>query len=228
MKAVSIIPARGGSKRLPRKNIADFLGQPIIAYTVQAALESALFERVLVSTEDPEIADVAHRYGAEVVVRPVELAGDDAKVNDVCAHLLDREEAEGKIYDVFACFMATAPMRNAEDIRKVFQLIEPGRCEFAMAVTHYDLSPRQALIKGLNGELTPMWPELVNMRSQELPELVVDNGSTYVAMVSAFKKFHTFYGPSLRGYVMPRERSVDINNLTDLELARYLAQRPRY
>lgn len=222
---VAVIPARGGSKRLPRKNIIDFLGRPIIAYTIEAASKSGLFERVVVSTEDTEIADIAVKYGAEAVERRIDLGGDTATLRDVCMDFIQTEEKRGCLYEVFACLLATSPMRNADDMRSVGALIEPGVCDFAMAVTNYDLPPHQALRKKSNGMLEPMWPDLVNLRSQEIPELVVDNGSTYFFSVPAFKKERTFYGSTLRGYQMPRERSVDIDDATDLEIARFWAKR---
>ncbi len=225
MKAVCLIPARGGSRRLPRKNVADFLGKPIIAYSIAAALSSQIFERVVVSTEDAEIATTAARCGAEIHNRPARLARDTARIAQVCLDFLDDEERHGRSYELFGCLLATAPMRTAQDIRDVFRLIDPGRCDFAMAITTYDMPPLQALRKDMDGSLVPMWPDLVNARSQEAPELWVDNGSTYFASVAAFREQQTFYGRGLRGYAMPRERSVDIDEPVDLELARFWAKR---
>ena len=106
---LAVIPARGGSKRLPRKNIVDFFGKPIIAYTIEAALGSGCFSRVLVSTEDSEISDIAIQHGAEVADRPADLAGDSATVVDVCVDILNREAAAGKEYDVLCCLYPAAP-----------------------------------------------------------------------------------------------------------------------
>ena len=225
MKAVCLIPARGGSKRLPRKNVIDFLGKPILAYTIDAALSSQLFERVVVSTEDEEIAATAARFGAAIHKRPEHLARDSARIVHVCLDFLDNEERQGRPYDLFGCLLATAPLRNAQDIRDVFGLIEPGRCDFAMAITTYDMPPFQALRQDENGFLLPMWPELINVRSQEAPGIWVDNGSTYFATVAAFRAQQTFYSRGLRGHPMPRERSVDIDEPVDFELARFLARK---
>ena len=225
MGTVCLIPARGGSKRLPRKNIVDFLGKPIISYTIEAALSSGLFERVVVSTEDAEIAGTAARFGARIHTRPPHLAQDSARLVNVCLDFLDTEERDGRRYEIFACLLATAPMRRSQDIEAVFRLIEPGRCEFALATTTYDLPPLQALRKDADGALVPMWPELVNLRSQETPQLSVDNGSTYFATVTAFRTQQTFYAPGLRGHPMPRERSVDIDEAADLALALFHAQK---
>lgn len=198
MRAVAIIPARGGSKRLPRKNVVEFLGRPIIAFTIEAAVTSGCFERIVVSTEDDEIADVCSRLGALVDRRPRQLATDTATVVEVCTDFLDREEAAGRRWDVLACLYATAPLRNAEDIRGVVGLIEPGRCGFAMAVTTYGHSPYQALKFADDSTLTPMWPDLIERRTNELPSLRVDNGSTYVVNIVEFRRHLTFYVPDLR------------------------------
>jgi CMP-N-acetylneuraminic acid synthetase len=227
MKAVAIIPARGGSKRLPRKNIVDFLGRPIIAFTIDAAVASGCFERVVVSTEDDEIAEVCGGLGAVVDRRSESLATDTVTLVEVCADFLDREEAAGRNWDVLACLYATAPLRTAEDIRGTVALIEPGRCGFAMAVTTYDHYPHQALKFAADAGLTPMWPDLVEQRVTELPRLRAGNGSTYVVDVAEFRRHRSFYGPNLRGFDMPRARSIDIDTRDELELALCLAQAPK-
>lgn len=220
-----LIPARGGSKRLPRKNVVEFLGRPIIAYTIDAALACGLFDEVIVSTEDSEIAETALRYGATVARRESGLATDSARITDVCLDFLSRREAEEDCPDVLCVPLATAPMRGAQDIRNICELVTSGRHEFAMAVTGYDHPPYQALRDDGAGNLVPMWPDVVNLRSKELPTLYVDNGSTYCFSVPAFRMQQTLYGSRLGGYVMPRSRSVDIDDPTDFELALFWAGR---
>jgi pseudaminic acid cytidylyltransferase len=223
--AVAIIPARGGSQRLPRKNIADFLGRPMLAYTVDAAIESGCFARVVVSTEDDEIAEVASRTSAVVDRRRPELATHQVGLVDVCLDFVEREEREGRQWQYLACLYATAPMRNAQDIRDTMALLEPGRCGFAMAVTSYHHYPHQALKFEANAALTPMWPDLVTKRGSDLPPLRAGNGSTYAVNVAEFRKYRSFYGPNLRGHDMPRDRSVDIDTRDDLDFAVWLASR---
>jgi pseudaminic acid cytidylyltransferase len=223
MSKLAFIPARGGSKRLPRKNIMEFHGRPMISYTINAARESGLFDRVVVSTEDAEIADIAQRAGADIDRRPARFATDQAHVTDVCLDFLERERSVGRTWDVMSCLYATAPMRTAADIRATAGLLDPGRCDFAMAVTRYPLPPHQALKLEADGVLSPMWPELIGRRANELPGLVVDNGSTYAVDVAAFERSRTFYGPKLRGYEMPRARSVDIDTREDFEYALWIA-----
>jgi pseudaminic acid cytidylyltransferase len=195
----------------------------MISYTIDAARNSGCFDRIVVSTEDAEIADIARKFGADVVRRSARLATDQARVTDLCLDLLERERAAGQAWAVMACLYATAPMRTAADIRATTRLLEPGRCDFAMAVSRYPLPPHQALKLGGDGMLSPMWPELVGRRAHELPDLLVDNGSTYVVDVAAFELHQTFYGPKLRGHEMPRDRSIDIDTHEDFELALRIA-----
>ena len=225
MRRIALIPARGGSKRLPRKNIVDFRGRPIIAYTIEAARECGLFAHMVVSTEDDEIADVARRFGAEVHDRPPKLASDTSGVVDVCLDVLARNEETGNAYDVMCCLYPTAPLRTADDITATVRLVRPGECDFAMAVTNFTHSPHQAL-RVVDGDcLERMWPDLIERRAEQIGELVVGNGSTYAVAVQAFRRHRTFYGPGLRGYIMPRERSVDIDTAADLDFALYYAER---
>jgi CMP-N-acetylneuraminic acid synthetase len=225
MRRIAIIPARGGSKRLPKKNTIDFFGEPIIAYTIQAALQTELFEKVCVSTDDERAMEIAYKSGAVVLERSAKLATDTAQVRQVCQQVLEDEEVRGCRYDVFSCLYATAPLRNSQDISEVVSLVVPGECDFALAVTEYDYPPHQALAVNSDGSLSPKWPDLVNLNSNDVEKLVVDNGSTYAVSVSAFKEYNSFYGPQLKGHVMPRERSIDIDYPVDLELAQFFANR---
>lgn len=225
MNAIAFIPARGGSKRLPRKNVMDFQGQPIIAYSIRAAFESGQFSDVVVSTDDREIADVARAHGARVSARSPELATDTARVLDACLDFLRREREDGRDHRVLCCLYATAPLRRPEDIVGTVGLLD-AQCQFAMAVTTFDLPVHQALAQEASGRLAPLLPDLVNLRSQDAPPIVVDNGSTYAVDVRAFEQEQTFYGTSLRGWRMPRDRSIDIDTAEDLERALWVASRP--
>lgn len=218
---LAIIPARGGSKRVPRKNVLPFNGKPMIAWTIEAALASGRFTKIIVSTDDDEIAAVANRYWIGVDKRPAHLATDEARVVDVCVDILHKFSAEW-----FACLYATAPMRNAQDIQATTALLGDD-CAFALAVADFAMSPHQALRMDLidNNGLAPMWPDLIEKRHDEMPRMVVDNGSTYAANTAAFLAQRTFYGTRMRGYIMPRERSVDIDTPLDLEYAKWLAGR---
>lgn len=220
---LAVIPARGGSKRLPRKNIIGFLGKPIIAYTIEAAKASGVFDRVIISTEDKEIADVARRYGGDVDERDAELATDAATIKQVCLELLDRLEQAGEKYDTLSVLYATAPLRNASDIRATHALLSDG-CDFAMAVTEFHQPVHQALILKPVHNIEPVFPELISKRASDVDRYAAGNGSTYCVKVSAFKAKPGFYGAPLRGHIMPRERSIDIDTIEDFRLAEYYAK----
>ena len=219
MNRVAIIPARGGSKRLRRKNILDFAGKPILSWTVEAANETGLFDRVIVSTEDSEIAEIAEANGASVIKRSPALASDTARVTEVCFDVLDSEAANGRSYQQMTCLYATSPLRNADDIRKTIGLLDDGVTKFAMAVCQFDVQPVQALIEGTDGCLTAMWPTLLHDRSANDQQFFVDNGSTYVVDIAAFRDVGHLYGQGLRGHCMPSLRSTGINNEDDFQLA---------
>lgn len=223
--ALAAISARGGSKRFPRKNVAPFFGVPILVHTIRAALGAGCFSRVVVSTDDAEIARVARDHGALTDDRPAHLATDTAGVVDVCLDLLARERQAGRAYRSLCALYPTAPLRNAADILATMALLDPGRCDFAMAVTEYDLPPYRALRENADGTLEPMWPEWAFVKSQQAPVLRVNNASTYAVVVDAFERAKSFTGPGCRGHFMPRARSTDIDYPEDIEDARAKALR---
>ena len=161
MSRIAIIPARGGSVRLPNKNIIDFLGKPIISYTINAALEADVFDEVVVSTDSHDIADIARTYGAAISMRGDDLSDGTARVSDVCVDLLEKKAREGWLYANFAVLYATAPLRNADDIKYTVDLIEPDICHSAVAVCDFDLPVQQALTLNKSGQAIPAFPELV-------------------------------------------------------------------
>ncbi|MGD8963851.1 MAG: acylneuraminate cytidylyltransferase family protein [Desulfobacterales bacterium] len=220
---VAIIPARGGSKRLPRKNVLPILGEPILSYPIKAALESKLFDSVIVSTEDAEIARAARMSGAQVIHRPAQLAGDRTTVVEVCLQVLEVLENENRRPNFFCCIYATALFIKPDDLRESVKLLDAApKSDFVMGVTEYNLYPVQALIK--NGcYLMPMWPEYHGTQGQFQPHLVASNGTLYWARVSAFRDGQSFYGKRLKGYFIPKERSVDIDTPEDLKIARMYA-----
>lgn len=224
MAKLAVIPARGGSKRLPRKNVLPFLGKPILAYTIEAAQRAGIFDDIVVSTEDAEIAEVAQRYGAAVDLRAPELAQDSSTVAQVCRELLERRAREGLTDRQLCCLYATAPLRSAHDICSVMALLAQPQCCFAIAATTFNHYAHQALRLTAEGHLEPMWPELCNLRGSEVGTLVAGNGSTYAADVTAFLAQGEFYGPGMRAHLMPFVRSVDIDTADDFALAECLAR----
>jgi len=227
MRNLAIIPARGGSKRLPRKNVLPFQGKPMLTWTAEAARDSGLFERVLISTEDAEIAAISRQYGFEAIPRPEHLATDEATCAQVCLHVLDELEKQGEMFDILCCLYATAPLRGADDIAGTMRLLgdnAANMADFAFAVTSYPQSPYQMLIPDSVGFLIPAWPLIANQKSQALPCPFIDNGSTYAVRVPAFRTYKSFHGPRLRGYSMSRMHSIDIDTAEDLEMALWAAE----
>ena len=224
-KSLCLVPARGGSKRLERKNVLPFQGKPLIAHTITAALDADVFDRVCVSTEDEEIAAVSEEYGAEVPFeRPAELATDTAQVVDVCEHALDYFEEQGSDVDVLAVLLPTTPLRGADDLRGAGETFKDADdAEFLMCTTDYVFSPFEAL-EERDGSLHRFWEEasFYADQSQDRPDLVVDNGAAYIVDVDAFRRERTFYGSTLTGYHMPLQRSIDVDTHADFELAECL------
>lgn len=214
MKKLALIPARGGSKRLPRKNILPFMGKPMLLWTCEAARDSGCFDAVIVSTDDRETADIARSAGFAVDERPAALGSDTASCADVCLEYLDRAEKAGISYDILCCLYATAPLRTADDIRHVMNLMTDG-ADAAHAVSGYNHHPHQMLYENAEGFLVPAFPLLVTRKSQEIPEAVIGNGSSYAITVAALRAYKSFYPPRIRGYRMPALRSVDVDTAED-------------
>ncbi len=221
---IAIIPARGGSKRLPYKNVKSFLGHPIIHYTIEAAQQSGLFDVIVVSTEDPKIKDSVNGIGCDVHHRSLELAGDTARVVDVLKEVLDYYKERGREFDYLCCLYPTAPLRNAEDIRSAYQLVLSKKADYCLAITEYSESPFFAFDLKANGTIERKWPELAMLQSSEKPKVVVDNGSMYWAKVVRFLESGELEGDNAVGYMMPRQRSVDIDTEDDFRLAEFYAR----
>lgn len=223
MRAVAIIPARGGSKRLPRKNILPLGGRPMIAHPISLVRESGLFERVVVSTEDTEIAEIAKEFGAEVFERSDELATDKATVVQVCLDVLQRLEQEGTELDAFCCLYATAAFLTSQDLQdsrgRLFGL---PKADYVMGVSEYPIHPFKAL-HSEDGYLKAVWPESAQLKSQEYPAMCASNGTFYWARAGAFSQEQSFYGQRLVGYELPPERAVDIDTPEDYDWACRLA-----
>ncbi len=225
MKALAVIPARGGSKRLPRKNTIDFLGRPIIHYSIAAAFASGVFDRVVVSTEDAAIRQCVAATGCEIHQRPADLATDTATVDAVVMAVLDWYEAQGRHFDYVCCLYATAPLRDADDIAASFEQLRTSGADFCMGVTDFPTSPFFALDLGENGRIRRRWPELACLPPDQRPRVVVDNGSLYWGRIEAFRRAGSLEGEHTVGYWMPRHRSIDIDTEEDLRLARFYAEK---
>jgi N-acylneuraminate cytidylyltransferase len=179
----------------------------------------------MVSTESQEIADLARKYGASVpFLRPAELASDTAQLVDVCDHVLVEYEARKTIFQNFCILWATAPMRTDRDIVKAFEMLDQDT-DAVVSITEYDLPVFCAMEVSSDARLSPLFPDFQKLPSSRQPKAVVDNSSLCWVKVSAFKKHGTWLPPRLKGYEMPRSRSVDVDDLEDWELAEFYYKR---
>jgi pseudaminic acid cytidylyltransferase len=226
VKALCIIPARGGSKRIPRKNIRSFRGKPIIAWSIEAALESGLFERVVVSTDHEEIGDVARSYGAEVpFIRPASLSDDHTPLRPVINHALRTCQSLFGRTDYACVVSATAPLLNASDLRSGLEHLRAAKGKkFSIAVTGYPHPVQRALIFSQDGTLVPLMPEYRASRSQDLPAVYHDAGQFYWGKWDAFLSGLKMISEHGIGFEIPRWRAQDIDNEEDWHLAELLHQ----
>ena len=226
---VAIIPAKGGSKRLRRKNIAVIAGKPLIAYAIENAKKIGLCDRVIVSTEDPEIAEVARKYGAEVpFVRPIELARDPATISDVCLHALEKIDKEGTVYKTLIILLPTAPLCAMEDIIAALDIFNKNNGRFLLSVTEFDSPPFNALRLDEDGKsLVPCFPasEFRHTKSTECPRTFKSNGAIAIVDIAAFKRNRSIWGSPMLAYQMPMERSIDIDNEFELKIAQFLMEK---
>ncbi|EJL95092.1 MULTISPECIES: pseudaminic acid cytidylyltransferase [unclassified Pseudomonas] len=220
MSNVAIIPARGGSKRIPRKNLLPFDGVPMIVRSIRTALDSGLFERVVVSTDDAEIADVARAHGAQVpFLRPADLADDFTGTAAVIVHALQQLPA----FDYACCVYATAPLLQARYLHQGLELLEqhPDR-SFAFSVCSFGFPVQRALTLEGQGALTALYPEFRHTRSQDLPEAFQDAGQFYWGRSEAWLRGEVLYSPASLPVILPRHLVQDIDTLEDWKRAEYL------
>jgi pseudaminic acid cytidylyltransferase len=217
---VAIIPARIGSKRIPKKNIKNFYDKPIIAYSIKAALETRLFSSVIVSTDSPELADIAISYGAEVpFLRPAELSDDYTGTDAVILHALNWLIDHGTDIQYVCCIYATAPFINSYYIREGLELLKKRNATSAFSVTTYPYPIYRSLKINDNGHLQMIWPEYMNVRSQDLSEAYHDAGQFYWADVQKYLIEKKFYSEDAIPIVLPRYLVQDIDTDEDWQRA---------
>lgn len=221
---VAIIPARGGSQRIPRKNIKDFCGKPMISRSIEAALESGCFDRVVVSTDDTEIAEVARQYGAEIpFMRPAELSDDFTGTQPVIAHAINTLQAESEQPITLACCIyATAPFIQAEDLRAGMKQLQEQQADFAFSVTSYAFPIQRALRITPNQRVAMFNPEHFQTRSQDLEEAWHDAGQFYWGTSEAWLSGQPIFGTHATPIVLPRHRVQDIDTPEDWDRAEFL------
>lgn len=223
MKPIAIIPARGGSKRIKRKNIIDVCEKPMLAWPITMALETDLFSRVIVSTEDEEIASIAKQYGAQSISRPDELATDTAAEIDAYAQVLNVVEQEENVIPEFFCAIyPTAILLQPDDIKQSFARFDSG-ADVVMGVSEYPIHPFKALEEGDDGFLKMLHPyECNELRSQDYPHYVASNGTFYWFRTKPFLDAPDYFPKKLNGHIVARDRAVDIDVPDDLTLAKIL------
>ena len=221
MRNIAIIPARGGSKRLPNKNVLDFMGKPMIAWTIEAALQSGLFDRVLVSTDSVEIARIAKDSGASVPFMRSTAYDDHSPVSlATCAALQQCVENFGENYDIVTQLMANTPLRTAEDIQQAMKHYVASSVPSQISCFRFGwMNPWWAVTLDAAGHPTTLFPEMQLERSQDLPALYCPSGAIWIARVEELLEHRTFYCPNHVFYSIPWQSAVDIDDKDDLEMA---------
>ncbi|MDY0164428.1 pseudaminic acid cytidylyltransferase [Desulfobotulus sp.] len=221
--SIAIIPARGGSKRIPGKNIRFFAGKPMIAYSIEAAIHSGLFDRIIVSTDSPEIASIALEYDAEIpFFRPPELADDHTPTAPVLLHCLQYIEKTYELPEYACCIYATAPLIQPRFIKKGYETIITRKVSSVFSVTSYAASIFRALRITKDGHLAMFWPEHELTRSNDLPEVFHDAGQFYWFNCRKFMERPKLYTDDALPVILPRHLVQDIDTEEDWQRAEYL------
>ena len=220
---LAIIPARGGSTRIARKNIKLFCAKPMIAWSIEAALQSGCFDQVIVSTDDQEIAEVARQYGATVpFMRPAELSDDHTGTVPVIQHAIEWVNAQGQSVEQACCLYATAPFVSAEDINRGLDILNATQSDYAFSVTSYAFPIQRAIRLNGEGRVQMFNPEHFNTRSQDLEEAFHDAGQFYWGTADAWLKGRMIFGAGSVPVPLPRHRVQDIDTPEDWVRAEWL------
>ena len=222
---IAVIPARGGSKRIPRKNIKPFQGKPMIAWSILAARDSACFDQIIVSTDDDEIADVARNYGAQVpFMRPANLSDDHATTVPVIAHATAWCRDAGKDVTDVCCLYATAPFVRPDDLQKGLAQLQSSGAQYVFSATDYGFPIQRALYQTAAGRVAMVQPEHMNTRSQDLPAAYHDAGQFYWGHAQAWLDQVPLMGADAQIITLPRYRVQDIDTPEDWRRAELLFQ----
>ena len=220
---IAIIPARGGSKRIPRKNIKLFHGKPIIAYSIDAAKASGCFDKIIVSTEDQQIAQIAIEFGAEVpFLRPSKISDDNSTSLEVMTHAVQWCENAGWNPEEVCCIYATAPFLNPKDLESGLLALKERSVDFAYSVTEFDYPPHRALAQKPNGLVSLENPEFSVTRSQDLPRVLHDAGQFYWASANTWLAKKDILSSVGFGIELPRSQAQDIDSEEDWKIAEAL------
>lgn len=221
---LGIIPARGGSKRVPNKNIRDFYGKPILAYTIEAAIQSGLFSKIIVSTDSNEIASVAKRYGAEIpFLRESSLSDDYTPISLVTVDALERLDPDGLEFTYVAQLMPNCPMRTDENIINSYKQFTETDADSQISIMRYGwLNPWWAMKRKDTYKIEPIFHEQMNKRSQDLPELFCPTGAIWWAKTDVLRREKTFHIEGRTGWEMQWQRAIDIDTEEDWQMADFL------
>jgi N-acylneuraminate cytidylyltransferase len=218
-KNLCIIPARGGSKRIPRKNIKNFLGKPIIAYSIKAALQSKLFDEVMVSTDDEKIADIAKQYGANVpFLRSKSNSDDFATTLDVINEVIESYRKQGRNFDYVCCLYPTAPFTTESKLKQAFFKLQDENLDAVFPVMAFSY-PIQRSLKIEDNKISFFYPEFKNCRSQDIEEAFHDSGQFYFFKMEAFLKNKSIFTENTGGIIISQMEAQDIDNETDWKIA---------
>lgn len=218
---LAIIPARGGSKRLPRKNVLDLCGKPLIAHTIEAGLKSNYIDKVIVSSDDEEILEISKKFGAKTVKRPDELASDIATTFDAIKHTIDNNIDK---YDYIVLLQATSPLRNEKHIDEAIELLEEKKANAIISVCEMEHSPLWSNTLPDNGNMKGfLRDEILNKRSQDLEKYYRLNGAIYICKTDKLMENKNFLlKDNIFSYIMDRKYSIDIDEEIDFKMAETL------
>lgn len=220
---IAIVPARGGSKRLPRKNVLPLAGKPLIQWTLDAAKASGVIDLIMVTSDDVEVLDIAEKANVKTIRRPDELAGDTATSMDAILHALSFLETEGITAKRIMLLQPTSPLRRAEDIRAAVEKMESTEANGVISVCEADHSPLWCNTLDAKGRMNDfLRPEVVGKRSQDLPINYRINGAIYLAVAEKLIANKSFLIDPCFSFEMPRERSIDIDVLFDLKFCEFI------
>ena len=220
---VGIIPARGGSKGIPKKNIKSLNGKPLICYTIEEALKSKYIDKLIVSTDDKGIAKISEICGAEVLERPIEFALDDTPTIDVIFHAIDAMK-DDLVPDIIVLLQPTSPLRNGDDIDAALEMFMKTDCDSVISMCEVKHSPYWCF-RYEDDKLNPLFgDEYLKMRRQDLPVVYRPNGAIFISSIANLYRNNSFYCDKIVPYIMPPERSIDIDEEIDFKLAELLIQ----
>ncbi|MCR5796551.1 MAG: pseudaminic acid cytidylyltransferase [Eubacterium sp.] len=219
MSSIAIITARGGSKRIPKKNIKDFLGKPIIAYSIEAALNSEIFDEVMVSTDSEEIANIAKSYGASVpFMRSADTSNDYATTADVISEVLNNYNAEGRVFDDFTCIYPTAPFITADKLKNAYKIFNQFKADSLVPVVRFSFPPQRGFVCK-DGFIKYQYPEFAFSRSQDLEPIYHDCGQFYICKSEKFLEKKSLVMDKTVPFIIPETEVQDIDTETDWIIA---------